>query len=117
MSLDKGAHVKRRDMGIAGILVVLSQILSSAQSQFSTSSEFKELRASFERLRNEQDQFFVRREEFKQVVSKLDKMSVDITEINDQIKIMRDNASASLDLEDGEDYCQNPIVWANADGR
>jgi len=81
--------VKRRDIGIAGALIILSQAITSSQSSNSITNQIDELRNQLIQLKVDREQYFVRKDELKKVINKLDKMQVDIATINEQIKWLR----------------------------
>lgn len=85
--------LKKRDMGIAGAIIVLSQVISNFQSSKSISEEFKDLKNQFIQLQLDQEKYFVKKSDMKKVVSQLDKMNEELSKINDQIESIRDTTA------------------------
>lgn len=92
--------VKRRDIGIAGALIVLAQAITSSKSADSINLQIEELKKSFIAAKIEREQFFVRKEELKGVVTKLDKLEIEIAKIGERINYLGD--SSSIASEHGE---------------
>lgn len=96
--MEQNSTVRKRDMGIAGILLILSQIFSSYQSTEHLSNKINELQDAFEELKSNQEKYFVRKEELKKVVKKIDKMNEELVKLSKQI-----DSIASYDLYDREE--------------
>lgn len=83
-------RLKRRDMGLASAIIVIAQVLSNFQSSQSlsknVSDDILKLRKEFDQARIEHEQFFVKKEELKKVVAKLDSMNSKLKVINKQIE-------------------------------
>lgn len=95
--------MKKKDMGIASAVIVLAQFLSTFQSSHNVSGEIRDLKRSIEHVKIEQEKYFVRKEELKTVVTKLDHLASELSRMNDQIKSMRKDY-AMLEL-DGDEVC------------
>lgn len=67
--------LNRRDVGIAGALVILAQAITSSQSTSSINDQLEELRKSILMAKIEREQYFVRKEELRLVVQKIDKIT------------------------------------------
>lgn len=67
--------IKKTDVGLAGAVIVLAQVLASFQSSKNLSEEMDKLRSDFRALKSEQEVYFVKREELNKVSIKLDKLA------------------------------------------
>jgi hypothetical protein len=86
--------IKRRDMGIAGAIIVLSQAVTSLQSSHSISGQVEELKTQLETSKIEREQYFVRKTELVTVVAKIDKLS-------DQVSDLKNNFSRfQIEMQD-----------------
>lgn len=73
--------IKRRDMGIAGAIIILAQVLSSTQSAQNLSKEIAELKRDIEASNLEREQYFVRKTEIFSLTRKLDRVSDQVTSL------------------------------------
>ncbi len=87
-----GLPVRRRDMGLASVAVILSQVLSSFQSNRDLSKDIQQIRTEFHQIRDDQEKYFVRKEELRRVDEKLDLMNTQLAQIRVQIKKIGDIA-------------------------
>ncbi len=78
--------LKRRDISLTGAIILISQALTSFHSSHRLSKEMEAFKASFLQLKIDQEKFFVKKEELKTVVTKLDSVKKELTELNEQIK-------------------------------
>lgn len=85
------SQLKKRDMGLAGAVIVLAQVISNFQSTRNLSNEIDQLKTEFHQVRSDQEQYFVKKEELKVVTVKLDSMSGQLSKIRNQIKSMTDS--------------------------
>lgn len=81
--------VKRGELGLAGSLIVLAQVLSSYQSTSSVSSDIQGLRSDIEDIRKDQGLYFVKKDDLRSVQSKISKINDQLTEIKKQIRALR----------------------------
>lgn len=93
--------LKKRDLGLAGIVVVICQTLTNYHSSGNVSDQVRELRLDLEDLRMHQEKHFVRKEEIKSLELKLDDLKSQVIKLNGQIdKLSKDYAG----LEDPGEY-------------
>lgn len=81
--------LRKRDMGLAGAIIVLAQVLSSFQTSRNLSNEMDQLKSEFQIVRFEQEKYFVKKKELKNVIVKLDSMKVQLAGIRQQLRSIR----------------------------
>lgn len=84
----KGA-VKRRDFGIAGFMIVVSQLLSTLKSSQDISHDLARFKDDLEKSVLEREQFFVRKTEIASVSNKLDLVNEQLIRMNEQLKFLK----------------------------
>lgn len=82
-------EIKRRDLGIAGTLIVLFQSFISFQSSQNISAQFEKLEQQIQDSKVHTEQFFVRKEEMDNVSKKLEKMNDQLTRLNNKVISLR----------------------------
>jgi hypothetical protein len=97
--------LKKRDMGIASILIVVSQLASTFQTSKGISDDIRDLRAEIASVRKDHEKYFVKKEELGTVVVTLNRMTKELVRINQQIKTLRDTAYIDIDLDDMATSC------------
>lgn len=117
--------IKRRDMGIAGALIVISQFISSFQSSQSVSSEISKFKEDFNQLKVDREQYFVRKTDLAPVLTKLDSLNEQLVKLNEKVaslkRVVRDNYGydeANLyGAEGGDDIigCTFPVTKFTAE--
>ncbi len=88
----------KKDMGLAGAILVLSQVLSSYQSTQKVTAELADLKGAFTLMRSDQEKYFVKKEELVVVVRKLDQLVVEMSRVRRNIKSMSEEF-VTLQLE------------------
>lgn len=78
-------------MGIAGALIVLAQVASNFGSSHGVSNDIAKLRSDMKRVQVNQEQYFVKKKDFKKVVVKLDTLNSHVLQLSQQIKSIRNN--------------------------
>lgn len=85
----KVAPIRRKDFGIAGALIVLSQLLSSFQSSQNVSKEIEKVKDDFNESLIEREEFFVRKTDIVAMTSKLDQMNEQLIKVNEQLNSLK----------------------------
>lgn len=93
-------NIKRRDMGIAGAIIVLSQALTSLQSSHSISGQVEELKNQLQTSKMETEQYFVRKTELVTVVAKIDKLSDQVSDLKNQFSKFQMHMEDKYSLEE-----------------
>lgn len=88
MATSGGSALKRRDIGLAGAIITLAQVLSSLHSSRNLSFEIDQLKAEFHLSKREQEKYFVKKEELKKVVTKLGRIDEKLAKISQQMNSM-----------------------------
>lgn len=88
-TINKTLPIKKRDLGIAGAIVVLAELLSNFQSSQNVATEIVKFREEFAASNLEREQFFVRKSELGNLSIKLDKANDQLTKLNDQVVSLR----------------------------
>lgn len=83
--------VKRRDMGIAGFVVVVSQLASSFQSSQNVATEIVKFREEFHKSLLDREEFFVRKTEITNLISRLDEMNDHMIKLTEQVRTLTDS--------------------------
>ena len=96
-------------MGIASLVIMVSQLVSTFQTSKGLSDDIKHLREEIAQVKHEHAKYFVKKEELRTVVKKLDHMAGELVRINDQIERLRD--TAFFDLETSHE-CSSPYQKA-----
>lgn len=95
----KQMPLKRRDVGLAGAIIILSQFLSGLQSSNKVSDEIIKFKDEYHQSQVDLEKFFVRKSELSKVVKKLDKMNDQLVQMNEKIESMKEH-EFSLNEED-----------------
>lgn len=104
------ATARRRDMGIAGAVVILSQVLTNYQSTNTVATEIRELKDAIQDIRKEQRTTFARKEQLKSLETSMDEVKSELQEIKKQIRRLS-NQYAEAELEDDfGDVCITPVA-------
>lgn len=103
--------LKKRDLGVAGLAVVLIQALSSYQASQSVTDE---LRRELQELKLNQEQYFVRKTEMAQFGSKMDKVFHQLGKLEQQVSSLKSAIKNSeISLEEVNEC--DPIVVSEND--
>jgi hypothetical protein len=78
--------LRRRHMGLAGGIIIVSQIITQ---YFSSSHSTKNIYEEVRQIRSDQEKFFVKKEELESVSHKLDRLRKDLSEMDDRIKFIK----------------------------
>ena len=84
MSIESG--IKRRDLGLAGTLVVIIDALSSYQSSRFLSTDVNKLKDEVIQMRLDSEKYFVKKTEMSIVVNKLDTLNTQITQLDQTLR-------------------------------
>ncbi len=95
----QGGQIKRGEMGIAGAIIVISQVLSQFQITRNTGKEVDELKQEFRQVKIDQEKYFVKKEEMRLVVNKLEQMASELASMTREIKSIREDGFLTLDLD------------------
>ena len=85
----KQLPIKRRDVGIAGALIVLAQLFSDFKASHNVSSEILKFREEFQSSKLEREQFFVRKSELDSLGHKLEKINDQLFQLSQQVVSLR----------------------------
>lgn len=81
------AHgLKKSELGVAGAIIVLSQLLTDYRSSSSMNKEFKNLETEFFEMQENQKKHFVTKEEFRMFVNRMDRNLNKISQKIDSLK-------------------------------
>lgn len=95
-----GGIARRRDMGVVGVVIMLSQVLSGLQSSQSVTTEIQKFKEEFQQSQIDREKYFVRKSDVASISDKIDSMNDKLIRITEQMKLMRDHYSAaSLPIE------------------
>lgn len=72
---DTPPTVKRKELGLAGAVLLISQLVGSYQASQNVSAELVNFRADLQKNTIEREQYFVRKTDVIPVIDKLDKLS------------------------------------------
>lgn len=86
----KTIPIKRREVGIAGAVIVIAQFISTFQSSQSVTNEIAKLREEFQQLRIDREQYFSRKTDLIPILTKLDKMNEKLIELNEKLASLKD---------------------------
>lgn len=100
---------KRWEMGIAGSILVLAQALSHYQLSSNISNEMDKLKDTIHQDKVDLETFFVRKTEIFMMVSKLDKLSEQVTSIKSFIKTTY-GFEAKMDFESDRNLSCDPSL-------
>ncbi len=89
--LPNASGVKKRDMGLAGAIIVISQLISNVQSSNKVSDEIIKFKDEYHQSQVDLEKFFVRKSELSKVVKKLDKMDDRLSQMNQKIESLKDH--------------------------
>lgn len=81
--------VKRRDMGVVGIIIVVSQLFTSFQSSQNVSEQLEHFRDEFSQSQVDLEKYFVRKTDVAVINQKLDKTNEKLAQIGEQIKNLK----------------------------
>lgn len=83
---------KRKDLGIASAVLVLSQLISVYNSSHNLSAQIDELKTSIDNVQSSQELYFVKKEEMKKVSYKLDAMNEQLIQIQRELRFIKNFA-------------------------
>jgi Ser-tRNA(Ala) deacylase AlaX len=83
---DGNVPLRRRHMGLAGAIIIISQVITQ---YFSSSHSNKNISEELLQMKINQEKYFVKKEELEQVSSKIDKMRKDLADMNDKIRFIK----------------------------
>lgn len=86
---EKEIKTNRKELGIAGSLVVITQIMTSVGSSQALSDKIDKLNYDIHLLRVEREQYFVRKSDIHQLSSKIDQLSDDVVRVKEQINSLK----------------------------
>lgn len=92
--------VKRRDVGMTGLLIVASQLISTIHSWQGLSSQINELKTQLVALKSEREEFFVKKTEMAVAMKKIDQMASHVSALKDQVSIIRTKVEDNFSLEE-----------------
>lgn len=90
---------KRKDLGIASAVLVLSQIVSVYNSSHNLSAQIDELKTSIDNVQSNQELYFVKKEEMKKVSYKLDAMNEQLIQIQRELRFIKNFAINDSPIE------------------
>lgn len=82
---DKLKLLLRKDLGIAGTVVVLSQLITSFQSQQTVTERIDKLSETIQVMRLDVEQFFVRKTDLQNLSHKIDQLSEQVAHIKEHL--------------------------------
>ncbi len=85
--------IKRSEFGLAGAIIILAQALTNFHSSTGILQEVESLKASVHQLKVDQEKYLVKKDEFKQLVTKLDKVCLKLGKISHKKKKSKNRAS------------------------
>jgi chromosome segregation ATPase len=91
--------LKRKDMGLASVIIVLTQIISTFNSSQKNATDFKELKASFDDLHNYREKFLVKKDDLKSLTTKLDRLHSQFVKLNKEIKSIKNDYASRGGLD------------------
>lgn len=81
--------VKKRDMGLASVAIVVSQIISSFQSSQSITREISQLKEEVQQIKFDREQLFVRKTDLVPITLRLDKMNEQLDALTQTVNLMK----------------------------
>jgi hypothetical protein len=94
--------IKRRDVGIAGLVIVLAEIASNFQSSSNVASEIVKFKEEFQASKVEREIYFVRKTELEALSNKLEKLTDQLSILNNQVVSLRTFLKSSYGYEASE---------------
>ncbi len=85
----KPPPIRRKDVGIAGAVIVLSQLLSSFQSSQTVTTQMGHLQEEFQQLKVDRELYFVRKADIVPLTEKLDKLNDKLISINENVSVIK----------------------------
>lgn len=85
----EGDPLKKRDMGIAGALIVLTQVLTNFHSSETVTDRIEELQKEFRQSLVDREQYFVRKIEIRDLSSKIEKVNGELIQIKNQVTSLK----------------------------
>lgn len=98
--------IKKRDMGIAGALIVIAQSVISFQSAQIISDDIQAIRQDLQDSNLAREQFFARKTEIAVISIKMDKMAEQLTRLKQQVGELQSDVQESY-VMDGTFGCDN----------
>lgn len=92
--------LKRKDLGIAGAVIVLAEAASNFQSSRSVSTEVIKMHDELTIMKVERDAYFVKKTELANVMKKIDKMNDSIVSIDVKVGKLKQMMNAENSNED-----------------
>lgn len=91
--------IGRKDLSLAGALIVLSQVFSSVQSSQNISTELSHFKDEFRESLLEREKYFVRKSDLQSLLVKLDSMNEQLTKVNEQLNNLRTYVRENVSYE------------------
>lgn len=91
--------IKRKDMGIAGALIVVIQGITALQSTNSVSADIEALRKEIQQSAIERERFFVRKTDLLVLTQKIDDLADKVTDLKSHLE---DSYSMECEPDDKE---------------
>lgn len=98
---EKIPSLKRRDLGIAGAIIALSQLIGSFQNAHSVTSEIAKFKEEFQQSQIDREEFFVRKTDVAALSDKMDKMNENLVRMNEQIKVLKSFMRQDFEASNG----------------
>ncbi len=78
--------VKRKDLGIAGTLIILSHAFANYQTNKTITNDIASLHDEIQEMRLENEKYFIRRIEVEILASKMDKMNEKLVKLTQALR-------------------------------
>src|SRR4051812_36599657 len=78
--------LRRRHMGLAGAIIIVSQIITQ---YFSNHNSSKNISEEIKEIRADQEKYFVKKDELQSVSIKIDKIRNDLSEMDSKIRFIK----------------------------
>jgi uncharacterized protein YydD (DUF2326 family) len=98
-------RIKRKDLGIAGAVVVIAEAITNFTSSRSISHEVIKIKDEIKDMKVEREQYFVRKTELSSVSKKLDKLNDQLIRVDDKIASIKKELKlnfATMEYEDSD---------------
>lgn len=98
MNMNASAH--RKDIGIAGLIVIATQGLTTYKTNDHITQQVDELRAQIGQSSLDREQYFLRKTDFQSMSQKIDKLSESVAKMEEKLSSISGRIADNFSLEE-----------------